>query len=455
MKVSALKKTSTSINPFTVVSLCLVLAAVMTWLIPAGKYELLPGTNIIDADSFHYIENSPISFWQLINSIYSGMVNSSNIIFAVILVGGYFEVIIQTGAIERCIKKMAQGAGQNKTVVIIVISVVMSILGAVGVMANAVIVMIPVGLILAREFKFDRMMAVGMTFVAAYCGFGMTPFGPATIQVAQEISGIPLLSGFGFRVVGWAVVLFVVIVYLIIYSKKPPEEVVEERPDNSLAETSQVSLSWRDLLVVLSLIVGLGIYTYGSISFNWNMEYMASTMLVISLVCAAFSKMSADKFVSAFISGARNLLYSAILIGMATAISNILTEGNILHTVIYSLSRVLVYLPKWVIGPMMFYINIIINFFVPSGSGQAALVTPIMAPLSDVLGIQRQMAVCAYQYGDGISNLIYPTNGTMMACIAAANITYKRWIKWLTPLLLVWMLVCITLMVIGILIGIS
>ena len=280
-----------------------------------------------------------------------------------------------------------------------------------------------------------------------------------TVQTAQKIADIPVMSGFGFRCIGWGCILLATILYVMHYAKK----VLKDRNNSVMGsdfslegegQDVEVVFNLRHFLVLMSLVVGLGVYIYGSLQLHWGLEYMAGAMLCVAVFSAAVSGMGADGFVKSFLNGAKQMTFSALLIGCATAISVILTKGNILHTIIYGMSQVLTLLPNWVVGPVMYYMNIIFNFFVSSGSGQAAIVMPIMAPLSDVVGISRQMAVCAFQYGDGLSNLIFPTNGTMMACIAIAGVKFNKWIKWMLPLFAIWLVISTLLMIAGVTFGI-
>lgn len=447
-------------NAFIVVFMMMVIVAALTYIIPAGRYEMLPGTKIIDPASFHYVASTSTTAWGFISSIYSGMRKSSAIILFTFLVGGYFYVLIETKAVDRFVGMLVNKLGDRVLVIVPIMMIVMSVLGAVGIMANPVVAVVPVGLILAERMHLDKAMALAMTYVAAYSGYAMSPVCPMTVQTAQKIAEVPLLSGFGFRTAGWFVLLAVTIIYVLRYAvkiRKHPESSVLGSDFDGSGGQGQVngSFGFRDFLVLAGLLLSLGIYIYGSFAYKWGLDYMAGAMFCAAAFGAFVSGMGADGFVRSFLQGASKMCFSALLIGLATSISVILSEGQIMHTIINYVASGMEHLPEWTIGPVMFYANIIFNFFVSSGSGQAAVVMPIMAPLADVVGVTRQMAICAFQYGDGLSNAVFPTNGVMMASIAAAGVRFDKWLKWMAPLFLLWVAVATAVVIAGTALGVK
>ena len=447
-------------NAFVVVFVIMLFAAVLTYVIPAGQYDLVEGSKNIDPESFHWVESSGTTLWGFVDSIFSGMQNSSSIILFTLLLGGYFNVMVETKAFDGFLSLLTGKFGNRAVIIIPILSIIMSILGAVGVMANPVVAVVPIGVILARKLNLDPLMGLAVTYVAAYAGYAMSPMCPMTVQTAQRIAEVPLMSGFGFRMVGWIVIFILTMAYMMSYAKKiakdPSKSVLgKDYMAGDIKGVQEEPFTGRHALVLLSLVIGMAVYSYGSLSLGWGLNYMAGIMFIVALLSACFAGMGSEGFVRAFLKGAQQLTFSALLVGCATAISVILTDGNILHSIIYYMSGILDSLPKVLVGPIMYYINLLFNFFVSSGSGQAAVVMPIMAPLSDVVGVTRQMSICAFQYGDGLSNLIFPTNGTMMACIAAAGVSYDKWMKWMMPLFGIWFVASTILVILGCAIGVA
>ena len=445
-------------NAFIIVFTLMIIVALMTYVVPAGRYEFIKGTKIIDAKSFHYVAQNSTTLWGFIDSIFKGMMRSAPIILFTFVVGGYFNVLIATKAFDRFISLLVDKLGNSRILIIPVLMLVMSVLGAVGIMANPVVAVVPIGLILAKQLQLDQIVAVAVTFLAAYAGYAVSPVCPMTVQTAQKIAEVPIMSGFGYRTIAWVIITVVTILYVMHYAKKVwnnpeastmgEEFVLEEKSSSSME-----SFRLQDALVLLGLIIGLGIYTYGSFRYRWGLTHMAGAMFCVAVFGATVARMGAEGFVQAFLDGARKMCFSALLIGLATSTAVIMTEANILHPLVYGTAQALALLPKWFVTPVMFYANMAFNFFVSSGSGQAAIVMPIMSPLADVVGVTRQMAINAFQYGDGLSNVVYPSHGTMMASIAIAGIRYNKWLKFVFPLFSLWVVIGTVLCIVGVAIG--
>ncbi len=445
-------------NAFIIVFIMMLVVTALTYIIPAGRYEFVQGTKIIDPASFHFVAASSVGPWSFINSIFGGMRRSSTIILFTFLVGGYFYVLIATGAIDRFIVLLIRRLGDNALLLLPLLMVVMAVLGAVGIMANPVVAVVPVGLILAKRLGLDRLMALALTFVSAYVGYSMSPMCAMTVQTAQKIADIPILSGFVFRSAGMAVMVAITIIYIMHYAYKVKRDNLGAGDwllDDSSNSDLEAPFRRQDFLVLLGLVVGLGIYIYGSFAYKWGLEYMAGAMFCVAAFAAAVTGMGAEGFVKSFLTGASKMCFSAMLIGLATSVAVLLNEGQIMHTLVHYIALFMQQLPEWTLGPVMFYANIFFNFFVSSGSGQAAVVMPIMAPLADVVGISRQMAVCAFQYGDGLSNAVFPTNGTMMASIAIAGVAFDRWLRWMLPLFLLWTAVATVIVITGVALAVA
>ena len=436
-------------NSLVIVFAMMVLAAVLTHIIPAGMYDLVAGTKMLDPMTYHAIPQQGVSPWGLVDAVFKGMVKAGPIIVFTFLVGGYFQVLIAGNSVDAFISWLVRKLGTKSFLILPAIIVIMSVLGASGVMANPVVATIPIGVILARRLGADEITGVAIMFLAAYGGYATSPVCAMTVQIAQQIAGLPMLSGFGFRCVVWLVFLLPTALFIIRYARK----VCAGRhgsagvDENTPASAPVAEFNARHALALLGLVVGLGIYVWGSLSLHWGMNYMAGIMMLVAMFGALVTGMGMNGFVAGFLQGARQMTFSAMLIGLATGISVVLSDGHILHSIIYGMAVALNSLHSVLVAPVMFLFNLLFNFFVPSGSGQAAVVMPIMAPLADVVDMTRQTAVLAFQLGDGLSNVIFPTNGTMMASIAMAGVDYRRWAGWVLPLFLLWTVMAIVVMI--------
>lgn len=442
-------------NSLVIVFAMMILAAVLTHVIPAGQYDLIAGTKLLDPATYHAIPQQGVSPWGLVDAVFAGMVKAGPIIVFTFLVGGYFQVLIASNSVDAFISWLVGRLGSRSFLILPAVIVIMSILGASGVMANPVVATIPIGVILARRLGADNITGVAIMFLAAYGGYATSPVCAMTVQIAQQIAGLPMLSGFGFRSVVWLVFLLPTMLFIVRYARRigraPHEEPASAAPEAPQSDTP--AFNGRHALALLGLVAGLGIYVWGSLSWHWGMNYMAGIMMLVAMFCALVTGMGMNGFVAGFLQGARQMTFSAMLIGLATGISVVLSEGHILHSIIYGMAVALNSLHSVLVSPVMFIFNLLFNFFVPSGSGQAAVVMPIMAPLSDVVDISRQTAVLAFQLGDGLSNVIFPTNGTMMASIAMAGLDYRRWAGWVLPLFLLWTLMAVIVMIVAVATG--
>lgn len=443
-------------NSLVIVFAMMVLAAVLTHLIPAGQYDLIAGTRLLDPATYHAIPQQGVSPWGLVDAVFAGMVKAGPIIVFTFLVGGYFQVFIASNSVDAFISWLVRRLGTRSFLILPSIIVIMSILGASGVMANPVVATIPVGVILARKLGADTITGVAIMFLAAYSGYATSPVCAMTVQIAQQIAGLPMLSGFGFRCIVWLVFLVPTVLFVVRHARSVSlsrQSAETETVENASVEKQPEEFNARHALALLGLVAGLAVYVWGSLSWHWGMNYMAGIMMLAAMFCALVTGMGMNGFVTGFLQGARQMTFSAMLIGLATGISVVLSEGHILHSIIYGMAVALNSLHSVLVAPVMFIFNLLFNFFVPSGSGQAAVVMPIMAPLSDVVDISRQTAVLAFQLGDGLSNVIFPTNGTMMASIAMAGVDYRKWATWVLPLFLLWTVMAVIVMVVAVATG--
>ena len=432
-------------DTYVLVTIFIFVAAILTYIVPAGEYNMVtnPDTSLTVADpnSYHRIEQSPVSLEQILLAIPMGLNRSAGVINMLFLVSGFLQIVNDTGAIDRLVRAIIQKLKDKSILVIPIIIIMMSILGAIGAVVNGVVAFVPLGLIIASKLGLDSVVAVAIIFVATYTGFGTSPIYPTTVQLAQKIAEVPVLSGFEFRTVMTAVTTLILILYTTHYAirvKKDPSKSLlakEGKFNKEAVEDEELGeLKGKDIIIVATLFLGFGIYAYGTLKFGWGTEYMSGIMFAIAVVTAIIAKISPDQMVKSFIAGCKGVVYACLITGFASGISYILNEGKIIHTIVHNLSKPLSLVGNVFSSWLMLIINTILNFLIPSGSGQAAVVMPLMAPLADIVGMDRQVAVCAYQWGDFITNMFNPTSGTTMAVLGLAGIPYSKWLRFILPL---------------------
>lgn len=442
----------------------IIFAAILTYILPAGVYDTFKdsatGKTLVKPETFHFIENTPVNLFNAIMAITAGLKKGASIIFSIFLLSGAFKIVNDTGAIEAAVDSLTIKLKDKIILLIPVIMILMSVLGYFSIVVNQTIVFIPIGLIIARKLKLDPIIGLSMMYLATYSGFIGSGACPFTIVVAQSIAGLPILSGILFRTIVFILLLLTSILYLMRYTKK-----ILDDPSNSVLGTTDfdwaVDLSenpineftTRHKLILFAIFAILGTYIYGALKFKWGIDYLNTLIIILGIISGIIAQMSPDKMSKSFVDGCKMAVFSAILIGFATAISVVLSNGNIIYTIIHYASIPLTKVSAGISAVLMFFLNLGFNLFVPSGSGQAAVVMPILAPLSDVIGLSKQVTVSAYKYGDGISNLIIPTSGTLMGFIGLAKIPYEKWLKFILPLVGIWTLIATAAVVIGVVIG--
>ena len=426
----------------TVVAIC----AILTYIVPAGQYAMMEsasGRSVIDPTSYEVIENTPTGLMDFFKSVPDGMVETASIIFFIFIVGGAFAVVEATGAIEAGIGKVTLKMKGKERAIIPIVVILFSLGGSVFGMAEETLPFIPIMVTLAIALGFDSLTGVGIVLAGAGAGFAGAFMNPFTVGVAQGIAELPLFSGMGFRMMVYVMFVSSVIIFLYRYAgkvKKDPTislmyEFDQTRDDVlELSELKKLTVKRKLVLTIVALTIGL--LVFGVIKYGWYIQEIAALFLAMGLIVGVTGGLGLNGFAENLVKGMAGIAGGALVVGFARAILVVLTNGHILDTLLYSSSNVLVQLPSSITAVGMYIFQCFLNFIVPSGSGQAAVSIPILAPLSDLVGVTRQTAVLAYQLGDGISNIFTPTSGYFMAGLALAKIPWNKWAKWILPLIL-------------------
>ncbi|WP_052127257.1 YfcC family protein [Pontibacillus litoralis] len=450
-------------DAYVILFFILFLAACATYLIPAGTFERVTEDDIttVVPNSYQQTESSPTGVIELFRAIQEGTVQSAPLIFLVLIIGGAFAVIESTGAIDALIMKTIQKTKDKEWVLIAIVCTLFSIFGTLGIIVNAVIAFIPIGIILARSMKLDAIVGVAIIYLGAYAGFNTAFLDPLTTGTAQQIAQVPLFSGIGYRVLIYMTVLLATILYIVWYSNKvkrnPEKSVLGEdrfpKVEEKDIDKSTPNLTGLHKLVIAWLSIGIAIYVFGVFQYEWSLNEMAAVFLIIAVGTAIIARISPNDLVYEFFEGCKGLVYGALIIGMARSIVVVLENGQILDTVVQGMATMMEPFSNVGGAIAMFIANAAFNLFVSSGSGQAVIVMPIMTPLADIMEIPRQVAVQAYKLGDGFSNVITPISGILMANLAIAGISWVKWIRFVFPLFLIWMVIGVIYLTIAVMIG--
>ena len=440
------KKQSEELHVYALMFFFVAAVAAMTWLIPAGQVQRIKEgamTKVV-AGTFKLVPSNPQGLYDIFSGVVKGWEQSASLIFMVFFIGASIRIMEETGMINAGMSRLISKLKGKELVAVALVTVITSIGGAVGVLANPAVALMPLGLLLSRSLGFDPAVGLGMIYLGSYSGFNVAWASPSTVGLAQSIAELPLFSGFWVRVLFHAVNVSVVIAFLFRYcnliKKDPTKSLTYGMAEKSGEENTSITMgdfTWRHKICTLVLLIGFGMIIYGSMNWKWSITQFSISFLIMGVLIGMIGGLGVNGTSKAFVKGCTQMVFAGFIIGMARAISVVMTEGRIIDTVVHYMS-----LPIAATGPvvganLMYLLNIVVNFIIPSGSGQAVTVMPIMVPLADITGITRQVAVQAFQFGDGFCNCIAPTAGTLMASLGIAGISFEKYAKWFFPCLMV------------------
>jgi uncharacterized ion transporter superfamily protein YfcC len=412
---------------------CVLLAAVLTWVLPAGRYERredpATGRNVVVAGTYTRVEQQPVGPFQAFVAIPKGIVDAASVIGLVFLIGGGFTVVERTGTFVRLVNGLVRRVRRRGILVIPVCCVAFGLGGVMMQMAEELIAFVPVLLLLVRQLGFTPSTAVAMSLGASAVGAAFSPVNPFQVIIAQKVAELPPASGLGFRLAFLVPALGLWIAGTMVYARRTRRS--PEVPE----EGQHLRLDWRDLTVLFSILAAFAVYIYGAQRLGWEFNELAALFFVVGVLAGLLGRLGLGGTADAFVEGFRSMALAALLIGFARAIYVVLNEGQIVDTIVHGMFTPIAGLPATLSAVGMMVIQTAIHVPVPSTSSQAVLTLPLLVPLSDLIGLSRQVTVLAYQYGAGLCELVTPTNGALMAMLAAAGVRYEDWLKFVLPLL--------------------
>ncbi|MBP3887135.1 MAG: YfcC family protein [Cellulosilyticum sp.] len=433
-------------HTLVIITMIMLFVAVATYFVPGGAYEEVvneAGKTVVVEGSFHYIESNPQGIVEVLQAPIKGIVASVEIIAFLFIVGGAFNLITRTKAIDFGIIRIVKLFKGKEILIIPILVFTFSLGGAVFGMSEEAIAFITILMPLMLSLGYDSIVSVAVTYLACVLGFSSAMLNPFTVGVAQSIAEITPFSGVGYRTVVWFITTLVGTLFIMFYAnkiKKNPtlspsyksDEIKRQKLNQTDLEKEEFKLKHKIILIMLGL--SIGVIVWGVLTQGFWITEIAAVFLAVGVLSGAVGGLSPDEMADAFIQGAKDMMGAAIMLGFARGIVILAENASIIDTILNVLSGVLGALPALVAAWIMYPIQMFINFFVNSGSGQAALTIPILAPLGDLVGISRQLTVLIFQLGDGFSNALFPTSGILLACLGLAGVPYSKWLKWILPL---------------------
>jgi len=419
-------------HPLALLVGCVLIAAALTWILPAGQFERredpATGRSVVVAGTYHRVEPSPVGPFQAMVAIPKGIVDAASVIGLVFLIGGAFTVVERTGTLGRLVALLAQAVRGRSLIVIPIAALAFAVGGITMQMQEELIAFVPVLLLLVRQLGFTPVVAVAMSLGAAAIGAAFSPVNPFQVIIAQKVAELPLGSGLGFRMAFLLSALSLWILATMWYARR------NRQPPVASGTSERIAVPSRDLIILAAILLAFAVYIYGAQRLGWEFDQLSALFLVVGVLAGLLSRLGFSGTAEAFVEGFKSMAFAALLIGFARAIYVVMNEGQIVDTVVQGLFTPIATLPATLSAIGMMLVQATIHLPVPSTSSQAVLTLPLLVPLSDLIGLSRQVTVLAYQYGAGLCEILTPTNGALMAMLAAAGVRYEEWLRFVLPL---------------------
>ncbi|HUI65888.1 MAG TPA: Na+/H+ antiporter NhaC family protein [Bacteroidota bacterium] len=450
-----------SFNTLLMVYAVVVLVALATWVVPGGEYrrEVKDGRTLVVPGSFVYGQSQGQGLGAVLAAPLRGFADASTIIAFVFIIGGSFMVIQKTGAVTVALRTMALAFARKPHLQKYFIPVTMTMFALGGGLFGMCEETMPFVLIfipLALSLGYDSLVGTAIPFLGAAAGFAGSVFNPFTVGIAQHIAELPVYSGYQYRMIIWVLSTVSMITFVMLYArgirKQPTSSPVfdldqQRRQSLKLDAQDATPFTLAHKLVLVSFAAAIVLLVYGVLEHGWYIAEIGALFLGLGLIAGPLGRLSLSDAAEAFKEGARDMVGVALIIGCARAILVVATDGKIIDVLLYSVASVITRFHPIVASQAMFVAQGVINFFVHSGSGQAALTMPVMAPLADVVGISRQTAVLAFQFGEGWINPVLPTSGVTMGVLGLAGIPWERWFRWMLPVQVYFFVLALILLV--------
>ena len=429
---------------YTIIFAMILLSALLTWFVPGGEYVKGEEGTL----SYRDVESVPQLF-GVFTALYHGFVKQSGIIIFILIVGGSFWLLNSTGAISVGIGRFIRSVGRYHKVVLVAITLLFSLAGAIFGMSEETIPFVGIVVPLVVSMGYDAFLGMLIVYVAANVGFSSAFLNPFTVGIAQEMAELPLFSGMEYRLFCWAILTLLLILFVLFYAKsiyKAPQAAAEQQPFAAPQPTATSQpiaapqapaepqpcpqrMSAAQKIILLILFATIVLLVVGVTLWGWYMAEISGLFLAMGIVSGIVAGYDSGRISSEMIAGAKDILSSALVVGLASGIIVILQEGRIIDSILNSLQAALNNAGgEWSLSAM-YGIQALINTIIPSATAKAAITIPIMAPFSDMVGVSRQAMVLAFQFGDGFTNMITPTSGVLIASLSMARISYSDWVR--------------------------
>ena len=446
--------------------LIITVAVALTWIVPSGRYDrtpaglVVPGTYRVvpkdyragllppagpaaEHDRDRAVPASPLA---VVTSIPAGMVGAASLVFMIMFIGGMFGVLQETGALEAGIEGLL---GLTRGNLLVLVPLLMLVIAAGSTFLGLIseyLVLIPIVVLLAERLGLDNLFATAVVTVAAKIGYMTSVTNPLALAVAQPIAGVPVFSGAGFRLVTFVLYLALGTWWVLRYVRR-------RSPSRPAGPPAAARLSLRHGAILLLLLAAIGLMVYGAQALAWGNAELSAMYVFLALAIAVLGGLDSAEAAHGFLQGMRAMVLAGLLVGLAKSVEIVLHDGQVLDSIIAFLSRAAEGRPRVVAAQAMLGIEMVIDVFIPSTSGKAAVTMPILGPIGQLAGVSGQVIVQAFIFGNGLTNAVTPTSGMLLAYLAAGKVGYGEWIRFVLPLILLLTVLSLAAIALAVVIG--
>ena len=437
-------------NALVIILATIALSWILTYVVPQGSYERLTEletqkTSVVPG-SYAQLDVDHLPLFDMLLAIPRGIIWQGDTVILILLLGGCFYVIEKTGALAQGLNQLVSLLDGREVLALVFISLLFMSGGVMIGMQEEVIAMTPVLLLFGRNLGYNALTVVYISYGSTVVGSAFSPFNPFAVIIAQKEADLELLSGSSFRVIVLLIAAVAWIAFIIRYANRNKVEKV--------IETESVEmLNGRSTIIVALLVCTFVFVTYGLLRLDWGFNEISASFFGLGIISGWVGGLGINKTTEYYIDGFKEMIFAAMIVGLAHSISLILTEGRIIDTIVHGLFGPLENLPPAASGVLMMVAHSVLHFPIPSYSGQVVLTMPVLVPLSDLIGLSRQVCVLAYQYGAVMMDMIVPTNGALMAVLAISSIPYDQWLKFVAKATLLIMIIAGIAVVVAVAIG--
>jgi uncharacterized ion transporter superfamily protein YfcC len=414
-------------HPFVLLLGGVAVAMTLTWIVPAGTFDRrddeATGRRVVVAGTYREAEPTPVGPIAAIVAVPRGVVEAADVVAVVLFVGGAWVVVDRLGTLGRLVAAIAGRFQRRRLIAILVVSFFFASMGALENMQEEIIPLVPVLLLLGRRLGIDAVGVVAMSAGAAMIGSAFGPTNPFQAGIAMKLAELPPFDRAGLRLVMFGAACFLWVGWTMAYARRQMAAEITPAPE------VETGISKRDVLILTFMIAPMAAYVYGAMALGWGFNELSAGFLAGGVLAGFTGKLGLAGTAEAFLDGMQSLLPAAVMVGVARSISLVLADGSIIDTILYTLSTPLEGVRPSMAALLMIPVHAVVHVAVPSVSGHAVLTMPVFVPLADVLGISRHAAVMAYQVGAGLTELLTPTNGALVAVLLAAGVPFGRWFR--------------------------